>query len=54
MTEKRSPAAPRQRACLRLAPATALRNWARDRLQAVGTSGTARFIIIEAEVTAVN
>ena len=45
--------APNVEHLLPLAPATALRNWARDRLQAVGTSGTARFIIIEAEVTAV-
>ncbi len=45
--------APNVEHLLPLAPATAMRNWARDRLQAVGASGTARFIIIEAEVTAV-
>jgi hypothetical protein len=37
---------------LPLAPATAMRNWARDRLRAVGTSGVARFIIMDASVTA--
>ena len=45
--------APNVEHLLPLAPATAIRNWARDRLHAVGASGTARFIIIEAEVTAV-
>ena len=37
---------------LPLAPATAMRNWAEDRLHAAGTSGVGRFIIIDASVKA--
>ena len=37
---------------LPLAPATAMVNWARDRLRAVGKSGVAKFIIIDASVKA--
>ncbi len=37
---------------LPLAPATAMRYWAEDRLHAAGTSGVARFIIIDASVKA--
>ena len=33
-----------------LAPAKAMRSWANDRLRAVGSSGQARFIIVEASV----
>ncbi|MBC8241542.1 MAG: hypothetical protein ISR50_19230 [Alphaproteobacteria bacterium] len=36
---------------LPLAPATAMRNWATDRLRAVGKSGQAKFIIVDAAVT---
>ncbi|MBT3370613.1 MAG: hypothetical protein HOA08_12135 [Rhodospirillaceae bacterium] len=35
-----------------LAPAKAMRNWANDRLRAVGSSGRATFIIVEASVKA--
>ncbi|MDP7547904.1 MAG: hypothetical protein QGF20_11470, partial [Alphaproteobacteria bacterium] len=37
---------------LPLAPARAMRNWAADRLRAVGKSGQAKFIIIDASVKA--
>jgi|APSaa5957512535_1039671.scaffolds.fasta_scaffold21293_4 hypothetical protein len=37
---------------LPLAPAKAMRNWARDRLRAVGNNGVARFIIMDASVKA--
>ncbi len=37
---------------LPLAPAMAMRNWAKDRLRAAGTNGIARFIIIDASVKA--
>jgi len=37
---------------LPLAPTTAMRSWAEDRLYAAGTSGVARFIIIDASVKA--
>ncbi len=36
---------------LPLAPAKAMRNWATDRLRAVGKSGQAKFIIVDASVT---
>jgi len=32
-------------------PRTALHTWARDRLKAVGPTGTARFVIVDADVT---
>ncbi len=35
-----------------LAPAKAMRNWANDRLRAVGSSGRATFVIVEASVKA--
>ena len=35
-----------------LAPAQAMRNWATDRLRATGTSGQAKFIIVDASVKA--
>ncbi len=37
---------------LPLAPAQAMRNWAMDRLRAVGNSGHAKFIIVDASVKA--
>ena len=37
---------------LPLAPARAMRNWARDRLRAAGQSGVAKFIIVDASVKA--
>ncbi|MBT7759834.1 MAG: hypothetical protein HN732_21065 [Rhodospirillaceae bacterium] len=37
---------------LPLTPAQAMRNWATDRLRAVGTSGQAKFIIVDASVKA--
>jgi hypothetical protein len=37
---------------LPLAPAKAMRNWAQDRLRAVGNTGIARFIIMDASVKA--
>jgi hypothetical protein len=42
--------APNVEHALPLAPARAMRNWAADRLRAVGKSGQAKFIIIDASV----